>query len=269
MTEVKTAEYELINQGEGWQLWEGVKRCPQGKPPTPKGWEALSLGGQFNPTLVYDPERYDAIWLSAQERQEYEAGILKVIGKVVKEFYASAHDCWKIKRNQKVLLVEKGTYFEYPSISEYAPYTPSGSEKERAIEVVREALRKKIIDGDELMRRTTRKIKSAFYGGYITEILFEKCPYCQERIKKTGDEYSVCLVHSINMSVASASYRREVGVINREDLPDDLKEKVDKIIISPTNAIDYAVLTTSGDALFIERPHLPAVKLNSAKANVF
>ena len=258
--------WKVVKQGVGYRIYQSQKRCPSVSPEIPDGWESTLSGGQYPHLITYDPSIYRHIWLSARDKQEYKTGKLIVRdGKVIEEIPASAHGCWKATRNQLLLLVEKNAYLEETyTIETYDPRAAEREEIEKAIELIRQAFRKGVIQGDKVIEKTMEPLEG---NPNCFKINYDKCKFCKKLIEKTGNPYVSCLTHSIYHSLLSVSPRRSVAVIRSSDLPEDLK--IDRVALQPSPSVLLAVLTKDGDALFLKKEDRPFVKLNLMKDKVF
>ena len=107
--EVRDWEKYIVQKGDGYVIYKSPVRCPANNPPALDGWRVYNCGGAYPYIVVYDSDKISVCWFSAGEiaRGELE-DFLNVMGdRVIVVLDASVHGCWKLKKNQAVVLVRK------------------------------------------------------------------------------------------------------------------------------------------------------------------
>jgi len=104
------SEWKVREKCDCYIIYEANVKCPQQQPPVPQGCEGVNCGGGYPYFVVYDPEKVAIHWFSAKaiERGELDDFLEEMKDKVLVVLDASVHDCWKVKKHQKVVLVRRG-----------------------------------------------------------------------------------------------------------------------------------------------------------------
>jgi len=107
--EVRDWEKYIVQKGDGYVIYKSPVRCPSNDPPAPDGWRVYNCGGAYPYIVVYDLEKVSVCKFSAGEiaRGELNDFLREMGDRVVAILDASVHGCWKLKKNQAVVLVRK------------------------------------------------------------------------------------------------------------------------------------------------------------------
>jgi len=107
--EVKDWEKYIVQKGDGYVIYKSPVRCPSNDPPAPDGWRVYNCGGAYPFIIVYDPKKVYIYWFTAGaiERKELDEFLEIMDDRVIVVLDASVHGCWKLKKNQAVVLVRK------------------------------------------------------------------------------------------------------------------------------------------------------------------
>lgn len=108
--------WNVVKKGEGFIVYGSPARCPANTPPRPAGWEVFNCGGAHPYFVVYDPRKVEVLWLTTPKVSQYRAGSLEVEGEVVAEVSASVHGCWKLRHNQRALVIRKPEGKQTPAV---------------------------------------------------------------------------------------------------------------------------------------------------------
>jgi len=107
--EVRDWEKYIVQKGDGYVIYKSPVRCPANCPPVPEGWECYDCGGAYPYVVAYDPKKVEKYTFSARDiaRGELKSFLREMGDKVIAVLDASVHGCWKVKKNQRVVLVRK------------------------------------------------------------------------------------------------------------------------------------------------------------------